>query len=69
MLNDKKKKNKLTKNIINNPLASWNNGSNKKTIINVVESVIDLQNPKFVEPKSVLQHLILVEVKIIVKKT
>lgn len=42
----------MTKNIINDPLTSWNNGINKQIIINFVESVTDPQNSNYVEPKN-----------------
>lgn len=42
----------MTKNIINDPLTSWNNGINKQIIINFVESVTDPQNSNYVKPKN-----------------
>ena len=40
----------MTKNISINPLPSWNEGNNKQTIINFVESISDPENSNYVAP-------------------
>ncbi|WP_232285740.1 HAD family hydrolase [Crocosphaera chwakensis] len=40
----------MAQNLSGDPLPSWNEGTNKQTIINFVESIIDPENPNYVAP-------------------